>query len=126
MKRQNLELAIFYPSILYSHNWLYTMLMSTLDYARLPGMNSLFLDYLQNKENALQFYPPRDKFREVEPATSSRIVHNLEKQNTALGNPSTNRVIFENFSGTSLTVKPVNKWANPYSSTSHLESTYSS
>src|SRR6476620_5672149 len=69
------------------------MLMSTLDYARLPGMNSLFLDYLQDKENALQFYPPRDKFREVQPAHRAELCTILQKQNAAFGNPSTDQLI---------------------------------
>ncbi len=81
------------------------MLMSTLDYARLPGMNSLFLDYLQNKENALQFYPPRDKFREVEPGHRAELCAILQKQNSALGNPSTDQLIQTlSLSGTSCAV----------------------
>lgn len=69
------------------------MWMSTLDYARLPGMNSLFLDYIQNKENALQFYPPRDQFRNVEPANRGELCSILQKQNSAFANPATNQLI---------------------------------
>lgn len=74
-------------------NWLYTMLMNRLDYARLPGMNSLFLDYIQNKETALQFYPPRNQFRNVEPEHRAELCAILQKQNSAFGNQSTDQLI---------------------------------
>src|SRR5262245_58392901 len=69
------------------------MLMNTLDYARLPGVNSLFLDYIQNKENARQFYPSRENFRNVEPTHRAELCTILQKQNLTFGNQSTEHLI---------------------------------
>lgn len=95
INNEETEFKAFYSqsSILYSRDCWYTMSMNMLDYARLPGMNSLFLDYIQNKETALQFYPARDQFRNVEPADRSALCAILQKQNSVFGNPSTDQLI---------------------------------
>jgi bacillithiol synthase len=69
------------------------MLMNTLDYARLPGVNSLFVDYIQNKESALQFYPSRVEFRNVEPAHRAELCATLQRQNSEFGNQRTDQLI---------------------------------
>ncbi len=69
------------------------MLMNTLDYTRLPGVNSLFLDYIQNAESVRQFYPSRDRFRQTEPSHRVELCDVLRNQNSSFGNEATERLV---------------------------------
>jgi bacillithiol biosynthesis cysteine-adding enzyme BshC len=61
-------------------------MMNTLDYRRLPGMNSLFLDYIGNTENAQRFYPSRDSFRDFDPTHRRQLCEILRTQNRKFKN----------------------------------------
>jgi uncharacterized protein YllA (UPF0747 family) len=69
------------------------MTMNRLEYKRLPGMNSLFLDYIENVENARQFYPPRDRFRNYDPPHRAQLCEILLDQNRRFQNPSAEGLI---------------------------------
>ncbi len=69
------------------------MTMNMLDYRRLPGINSLFLDYVGNAESAQQFYPPRDRFRSFDPAHRTELCEILRNQNRRFQNEAAQSLI---------------------------------
>ncbi|HSE41765.1 MAG TPA: bacillithiol biosynthesis BshC [Acidobacteriota bacterium] len=60
--------------------------MNSLDYRRLPGINSLFLDYIGDVESAQPFYPSRERYRTYDPPHRKELTTILRAQNQRFGN----------------------------------------
>ena len=69
------------------------MQMDLLPFSQLPGMNSLFLDYIENSEKVREFYPPRDRVRKLNLPHRKDLCRILQKQNEAIGNPHTRALV---------------------------------
>ena len=67
--------------------------MQTLPYSRLPGMNALFLDYLDGNEKAKPFYPSRERARSIDVPHRDALCDILRKQNERFANPHAPRLL---------------------------------
>lgn len=68
--------------------------MAILPFHRFPGMNTLFLDFVENAHKVSEFYPSRGQSARP-PAIPHRaeLADILARQNNACGNPATGRLI---------------------------------
>src|SRR5262245_56496449 len=60
--------------------------MQTLPFSRLPGMNALFLDYIDGAEKVRPFYPERNQPRMLQIPHRAELCEILHKQNGRFGN----------------------------------------
>jgi bacillithiol synthase len=67
--------------------------MSGLPYSRLPGVNSLFLDYVYDFEKVSEFYPAPDRIQEYKIPHRQKLCEILQHQNEAFGNAATATLI---------------------------------
>jgi bacillithiol synthase len=69
------------------------MLMRELPFSELPGMNALFLDFLEHPERVQGFYPSRSEIRSPQLAHRQQLVAILKKQNENFGNRSASALL---------------------------------
>lgn len=62
--------------------------MDLLPFSQLPGMNALFLDFIENPTKVSQFYPPSDKMPPPSRPHRKKLCDILHRQNEAFGNSS--------------------------------------
>jgi uncharacterized protein YllA (UPF0747 family) len=67
--------------------------MQVLPYPQLPGMNSLFLDYVEDSDRVRNFYPPKDFIRSPRIDHRKELCRILQKQNESVGNAHTRSLI---------------------------------
>lgn len=60
--------------------------MQTLPFSQLPGLNALFLDYIEGAEKAKPFYPDRNQPRPLQIPHRAELCEILHKQNGRFGN----------------------------------------
>ncbi len=67
--------------------------MSYLPFARLPGINNLFVDYVENFEKVAHFYPSPQTIPESKRPHRQQLCEILERQNRQFGNSATGTLI---------------------------------
>lgn len=67
--------------------------MEVLPFSQLPGMNSLFLDYVDGSDHVREFYPPRDQVRSSALPHRKQLCEILRRQNELYGNPHSSALL---------------------------------
>ena len=67
--------------------------MSITPFHQIPGMNSLFLDYVYEFTKVSEFYPAMDRIPDYEVPHRQELCEILRRQNDTFGNPATDMLI---------------------------------